>query len=100
MLITPLIIALIYIGTGFLVKKQPKSIAGYEKILKSVNGELKLKKAANILCNNLIICSIFTIIGCYVGYYFDWKTVYILSLILPCLLALIISITRINRDNR
>lgn len=97
MIALPFVLALIYILTGFIVKKNPRLIAGYEQLLNSVNGELKLKKAGNILFYNLIRCAVLTIIlGC-LGYYLDWEILFISALILPLVIALIISVNRINK---
>ncbi len=97
MIALPFAVALIYILTGFIVKKNPRLIAGYEQLLNSVNGELKLKKAGNILFYNLIICAVPNIIFGYLGYYLDWEILFISALVLPLIIALIISVNKINK---
>lgn len=98
MFVLPLILAALYVGIGFAVKKEPRFIAGYKGILNSIDGEAKLKRAAHILCYNLIICSIITIICCYLSYYLGLdKILYIVSLILPLLVALIVSMKKMNK---
>lgn len=97
MLATPLILAGILIVTAILVKKEPKLIAGYEEILKSIDDEAKLAKAANILCRNLIIASASTILLCYLTYYFESEPLFVVSLILPCLISVVASVYRINK---
>lgn len=97
MIALPFVLALMYILTSFIVKKNPRLIAGYEQLLNSANGEWKLKKAGNILFYNLIICAVPTIILGYLGYFLDWKILFISALILPLVIALIISVNRINK---
>ena len=97
MLATPLILAGILIVTAILVKKEPKLMAGYEEILKSVDGEAKLKKAADILSLNLIIASASTILFCCVSYYLGSEPLFVASLILPCLITVVASVYRINK---
>lgn len=97
MIALPIVLALIYILTGLAAKKNPRLIAGYDQLLNSVNGERKLKKAGNILFYNLTICSVPTIILGYLGYFLDWKILFISALTLPLVIALIISVNRINK---
>lgn len=94
--ILPVVLALLYLAIGFLVKKNPRLIAGYEQLLNSTNGESKLKKAGEILFYNLIICALATFICGYLGLFLDSQILYLLALILPLVIALIVSVNKIN----
>jgi hypothetical protein len=61
-----LIFGLLIIGTGFIVKAYPNTIAGYNTMSKEQKKNVDIEKASNFIRNGFIIIGLIIIIGYYV----------------------------------
>jgi hypothetical protein len=90
-----IIVGFFYIFTGFLIKKNPSIIAGYDKL-----EEYQRKIFSDSLQKGLIITGIVTIVGCLVSAFLKWNIGILSFLILPHMVMIIIVLLKRKRTEK
>ena len=93
-LIISIVIGIIYIAMGFLVKKEPTMISGYNRL-----DEIQQKTFPNRLKKSLIITGIVTMLGCVICTVFKWNTMAVSFLILPTMIMVLVVISKEKQSN-
>lgn len=89
MILINIITGLLLVGAGFLIKKYPEMIAGYNTLEKNQKEKFDIKGYSSLIKRAFIVAGLLIILSSIISKFIHWSTGFFLSILIPIIVVVV-----------